>query len=37
MVLEPGRPEGLTDTHSWPVGRHHQRESDPRHTYEQPG
>jgi hypothetical protein len=22
MVLEPGRPGGLTDTHSWPVGRH---------------
>jgi hypothetical protein len=29
--------EGLTDTHSWPVGRHPQRESDPRPTDEQPG
>jgi Transposase IS116/IS110/IS902 family len=36
MVLEPGRPGGLTDTRAGRWGGTHQRESDPRHTYEQP-
>jgi hypothetical protein len=35
VVLEPGRPGGLTDTSVGRWGGIHQRESDPRHTYEQ--